>query len=278
MKILTALGKHVVVVVLVSITAASYAATVDTVTIYSNSMKKNIKAVVIKPDSYYQGKTSFPTVYLLHGHSGNYLNWITRVPQIKKMVDDYQLIVVTPDGAFAGWYINSPVDATMQYETFIAKEVPAYIDSKYRTIKNRNARAITGLSMGGHGGLYLGFRHASDFGVCGSMSGAFSLEHITAPQYGVSRLIGDTTNKERYREHSIFKQMETYPKDSIAIIIDCGREDFIFQMSQRVHDKMVELNIPHDYIERPGKHDWAYWRNAIQYQLLFFRNYFDRKL
>jgi S-formylglutathione hydrolase FrmB len=255
----------------------SYAATVDTVDIYSNSMKKNIKAVVIKPDSYDKGKTAFPTVYLLHGHSGNYRNWITRVPDLKKLVDDFQLIIVTPDGAYAGWYIDSPVDPTMQYETFIAKEVPAFIDSKYRTIKNRNARAITGLSMGGHGGLFLGFRHASDFGACGSMSGAFSLEHITAPQYGVSRLLGDTTNKELYKAHTIFKQMETYPKDSVAIIIDCGREDFIFPMSQIVHDKMVELKIPHDYIERPGKHDWAYWRNAIQYQLLFFRNYFDRK-
>jgi enterochelin esterase-like enzyme len=90
--------------------------------------------------------------------------------------------------------------------------------------------------------------------------------------------LGDTTNKELYKAHTIFKQMESYPKDSVAIIIDCGREDFIFPMSQMVHDKMVELKIPHDYIERPGKHDWAYWRNAIQYQLLFFRNYFDREV
>jgi S-formylglutathione hydrolase FrmB len=58
------------------------------------------------------------------------------------------------------------------------------------TIKNRNARAITGLSMGGHGGLYLGFRHASDFGACGSMSGAFSLEHITAPPIWSFKIIG----------------------------------------------------------------------------------------
>jgi predicted peptidase len=54
------------------------------VDIYSNSMKKNIKAVVIKPDSYDKEKTSFPTVYLLHGHSGNYRNWISRVPDLKK--------------------------------------------------------------------------------------------------------------------------------------------------------------------------------------------------
>ncbi|MDQ3277765.1 MAG: esterase family protein, partial [Bacteroidota bacterium] len=36
--------------------------------------------------------------------------------------------------------------------------------------------------------------------------------------------------------------------------------------------------IPHDYTERPGKHDWAYWASAVQYQLLYFRNYFNRNV
>ena len=66
-------------------------------------------------------------------------------------------------------------------------------------------------------------------------------------------------------------------KDSIAVIIDCGIQDFIIEMSRIAHKKMAELEIPHDYIERPGKHDWRYWANAVQYQLLFFRNYFDKK-
>ena len=45
----------------------------------------------------------------------------------------------------------------MKYETYVAQEVPDYIDDHYRTIKNRNARAIGGLSMGGHGALFLAF-------------------------------------------------------------------------------------------------------------------------
>jgi S-formylglutathione hydrolase FrmB len=39
---------------------------------------------------------------------------------------------------------------------------------------------------------------------------------------------------------------------------------------------MLSLKIPHDYIERPGRHDWQYWATAVQYQLLFFRNYFNK--
>jgi S-formylglutathione hydrolase FrmB len=64
-------------------------------------------------------------------------------------------------------------------------------------IKDRRARAITGLSMGGHGGLFLGFRHAGFFGACGSMSGALVVEYITRG-YHVERRLGDTTNKQRY--------------------------------------------------------------------------------
>lgn len=254
-----------------------FAGTVDTVSIYSNSMNRNINTVVIKPDSYKKKKNTYPTVYLLHGHGGSFNNWVTRVPDLKKYADKYQLIIVCPDGAFNSWYFDSPVDNSKTYETFVAKEVPDFVEKNYRTIKDRKARAITGLSMGGHGGLFLGFRHAGFFGACGSMSGALVIEYISDPRYGVDKLLGDTANKQLYRDYSIMNQMEKYPKDSIAVIIDCGTEDFIIQMSRMAHQKMLSLKIPHDYIERPGKHDWDYWRNAVEYQLLYFKNFFEKK-
>lgn len=256
---------------------STFAATVDTVSIYSNAMRKSYKCVVIKPDSYKKKKNVFPTVYLLHGHGGAFDNWIKRVPQIKSYADEYQMIIVCPDGAYSSWYFDSPVDSTMKFETFISKEVPAFVDANYKTIKHRNARAITGLSMGGHGGLFLGFRHANFFGACGSMSGALVIDYITRG-FDMQKRLGDTiTNRHHYRELSIMKEMERYPKDSVAIIIDCGIEDFIIEMSRMVHQKMLKLKIPHDYIERPGTHSWSYWSNAVEYQLLYFRKFFDRK-
>jgi S-formylglutathione hydrolase FrmB len=256
----------------------STAGTVDTVSIYSNAMHRSYKCVIIKPDSYSNPDQKFETVYLLHGHSGNYSNWIKLVPQLKKYADDYQLLIVCPDGQYASWYFDSPVTDSMQFETYIAKEVPAYVDAHYHSIQSRNARAITGLSMGGHGGLYLGFRHADSFAACGSMSGALMISLITDKRYGVDKLLGDTTNnQQRYFDYSIMKEMEQYPKDSLAIIMDCGTEDFVLDMNRAAHKKMLQLKIPHDYTERPGKHDWNYWRNAVQYQLLYFRNTFDRK-
>lgn len=256
------------------VTATAFAARVDTVSIYSNAMQKNFKCVVIQPESP-SGNEKFPVVYLLHGYSGDYSNWINRVPLLKKYADDYNMIVVCPDGGFSSWYLDSPVDTDMRYETYIGMEVPAYIDKHYPTINDRRARAITGLSMGGHGGLLLGFRHADIFGACGSMSGGVDL-YATRNKYDLLKRLGDTiSHAMNWKKFSVINVVEQYPKDSLDIIIDCGTEDFFYNDNRALHDKMLRLKIPHKYIERPGKHDWNYWKNAVQYQLLFFRNYFD---
>lgn len=264
-------------ILLFSLPLLSKAATVDTVDIYSESMQVNIKCVVITPFHPQQKPIPVPVVYLLHGYGGDYSNWIKRVPQLKEFADKYQLILVCPDGHRSSWYFDSPVDSNMRYETFIAKEVPAFIEENYLTIENRKARAITGLSMGGHGGLFLGFRHSDYFGACGSMSGALIIDYITKG-YDVEKRLGDTsTNRHYYHDLSIMKEMESYhsDKDSLAVILDCGTGDFLIEMNRAAHLKMLGLKIPHDYIERPGKHDWKYWANAVDFQLLFFRKYFD---
>ena len=239
-------------------------------------MQKDIKCVVVKPDSYKKKKNHYPVVYLLHGYGGNYSNWVSQ-SNIKQQADNYQIIIVCPDGEFSSWYIDSPVDSTMKFETYVGKEVPETIDKLYRTIPNKKARAITGLSMGGHGGLYLGLRHPDIFGACGSMSGGVDLRPFPKNWHLLKRL-GDTlVNADNWKNYSVINIVETYRGDSSKIIIDCGVGDFFLDVNRALHKKMLDFKIQHDYIERPGKHDWDYWRNAVKYQLLFFKNYFDGK-
>lgn len=254
-------------------------ASVDTVEVYSNSMKKNVKCVVVKPESYKRSKTDFPVVYLLHGFGGSYSNWITRVPVIDSLANVYQLIIVCPDAAFSSWYFNSPVDSSFRYETFTAEELPLFIDANYKTIATKKGRAITGLSMGGFGAYFLTLRHTDTFGACGSMSGAHDLTYIKNA-YDVPKRLGDSiANGKYYVDWSVKTLFDKYdPKDSIAFILDCGIKDFIFLMTKTLHEKMLQLKIPHDYIERPGMHDWRYWGNAVKYQLLFFREWFNRNM
>ncbi|MDP4264197.1 MAG: alpha/beta hydrolase family protein [Bacteroidota bacterium] len=254
-----------------------HAATVDTAGIYSNSMHKTIKCVVIRPVVLQEKPAPLPVLYLLHGYSGNFSNWISKVPELKIYADEYELMIVCPDGDYSSWYFDSPVDTSMRYETYIAKEVPEYIDAHYPTIKDRKGRAITGLSMGGHGGLFLAFRHADVFGACGSMSGGVNLQD-SRNKFDVIKRIGDTIrDADNWKKYSVMTIIENYPKDSLAIIFDCGTEDFFYTSNHALHEKMLKLKIPHDYIERPGSHNWVYWANAVKYQLLFFKTFFDRK-
>ena len=258
------------------ITFNGFAATADTVSIYSEAMKKSFNCVVIKPSDYKKEKKGFPVVYLLHGYSGSFNNWINRVPELLEYADKYALLIVCPDGGYSSWYFDSPLDSSMRYETYIGKEVPAYIDKNFKTIKDRKARAITGLSMGGHGGLFLGFRHSSIFGAGGSMSGGVEL-YSSRNKFDIVKRLGDTiSHSDNWKNYSVTNVIETKPSDSLAIIIDCGTEDFFYSINKALHEKMLKLKIAHDYIERPGKHDWNYWRNAVKYQLLYFREYFQK--
>lgn len=247
----------------------------DTANIFSASMQKNIKCVIIKPDNYKKTKKAFPVLYLLHGYSGSYNNWIVRVPKLQKLATQHNILIVCPDGDFSSWYIDSPIDTASKYETHVGIEIPEYIDKNYKTIKDRKARAITGLSMGGQGALFLALRHSETFGACGGMSAAFLTGDIFTSA-DVPKRLGDSVNfRNNYYEYSITKALENYKKDSLTIMFDCGVDDFCLERNRTIHQKMLEKKIPHEYIERPGTHNWEYWANAIDYQLLFFRKYFD---
>lgn len=254
------------------------AADVDTIQIYSRSMQKSIPAVVVTPDGYSsQPMQRYPVVYLLHGAGGSYSNWIKKVPAIRALADQYQAIIVCPDGASTSWYFDSPIDSGFRYETHVAKEVPNHMDSAYRTINDRRGRAITGLSMGGHGALFIAFRHADRFSIAGSMSGALHVSVIRRG-YNVEKRLGDTVvNAAYWRDWSVLNVIEQYPKDSLSILIDCGTEDRVIPMNRAVHEKMLKLKIPHEYLERPGEHNWPYWENAIQYQMMYINQQFRKK-
>ncbi|MDQ3845839.1 MAG: esterase family protein, partial [Bacteroidota bacterium] len=137
---------------------SAQAAHVDTLEIYSTAMQQKLNAAVVLPDSYKKSKTAYPVLYLLHGGQGSFRDWLTKTPDkflLHRLADQYNIIIVTPEGGPTSYYFDSPLDKTSQYETFISKEVIGKVDSTYRTIKDRKGRVIAGLSMGGHGAMYI---------------------------------------------------------------------------------------------------------------------------
>ena len=257
---------------------AAKAAQVDTLIIQSPSMQKTLKAGVVTPESYKKKKNGpYPVLYLLHGYSGNFSNWLKVPPQkelLQTMADKYQLIIVTPDGGFGSWYYNSPIDKTSQYETFITQELRQEIERRYRAIPDRGGRFISGLSMGGHGALYLSARHPELYLAAGSMSGSLNVAGIDRKNLlpSIEAVLGPKAeNQQVYEANSIVHMMPQLKQSGVQLIIDCGVDDFLIEDNRELHRRLVYEKVPHEYIERPGAHTWAYWGNALEYHLLFFQ-------
>ncbi len=258
---------------LLFISLKTYSATVDTVSTFSPSMKKQIKAVVLRPDSY-DGKKSFPVVYLLHGYSDSYSGWVNMVPAIKNLVDQYQLMIVCPDGNYGSWYFDAPKLATNKYETYVATELVKWVDGNYKTIANKNNRAITGLSMGGHGALFLAFKHQDIFSIAGSMSGGVDIRPFPL-NWDIAKSLGTyADNKDAWDNNTVMELTHLLTPKSLSLIIQCGTEDFFYNVNVKLHEKLLLNNIPHTFISNPGAHNWEYWAEAIQYQLLYINNHF----
>lgn len=252
------------------------AAKVDTVITFSNAMKKNIKAVVITPEGYVKDR-NYPVLYLLHGYSGGFADWIKYVPEIKQLADINHMIIVCPDGNFGSWYFDSPVDANWKYETYIGVELVNWIDAKYKTIADRKARAITGLSMGGHGAFYLAIKHQDTFGAVGSMSGGVDIKPFPK-NWDIATRLGTLEEKpENWKKNSVIDMIDAIKPKSLAIAFECGTNDFFFNVNENLHQQLLYRNIAHDYTVRPGEHNWKYWANAIKYQVQFFSDFFKGK-
>jgi S-formylglutathione hydrolase FrmB len=251
------------------------AAKVDTVETYSDAMHKKIKAIVITPDEYEQGK-EYPVVYLLHGAGGNYKQFFSINPGIAKWADYYHLMVVCADGGNTSWYFDSPVDPAFKYETYITKELVGYIDKNYKTIKARTGRAISGLSMGGHGAFYLAIRHQDVFGAVGSMSGGVDIRPFPKNWDMAKRLGTYAEHPENWEKNTVTNMLYLLTDNALAITFDCGTSDFFFKVNEELHEKMLERNISHDFTARPGAHTSQYWANSVMYHLLFFNNYFKK--
>ena len=249
------------------------AAKVDTIQVKSEKMNRSIPVLVTVPENIHP-YAQLPVVYMLHGYSGDEKSWLIIQPRLKAWADRDQIMIVTPDGENS-WYWDSPVDSNSQFETFVSKELVTYIDSHYPTRANRLSRAVTGLSMGGHGALWLAIRHKDVFGAVGSTSGGVDIRPFPK-NWEMSKQLGvQSEHKERWDAHTVMTQLDRLKNEDLSIIFDCGSEDFFYKVNRKLHDELLKRGIYHDFIVRPGKHNYLYWNNSIEYQWLFFKKFFE---
>jgi len=271
-------------IILLISTVSAFAAKVDTLAVPSAKMGKTYNAAVALPDSYAQSKKSYPVLYLLHGAYGHFDDWLKKTPSqnaVKKLADQYSIIIVMPEGETFSFYLDSPVNNQSQFETYITSELIEKIDKTYRTINNAKGRAITGLSMGGHGALFLSTKHPDLFSAAGSMSGAVDMGSMFTPE-SKERMKGlmapvfgpDGASQKIYASYAVLNMIDQIKSNNLPIIIDIGVDDFLIESNRELHRRLVYAKVPHEYTERPGAHTWEYWEGALPYQVLFFHNVF----
>ena len=235
--------------------------------IASKAVGKTLKVNVLLPDDYGAGERRYPVVYLLHGYGGDYSQW--QKVGIEKEAAGLPAIIVMPDGGNS-FYVNHHEAPEGKWDDYIARELIAHIDSKYRTVPERSSRAISGLSMGGYGALMLGFRHPELYAAVASHSGAVAVPGM--PTEGeiaerVSKAFGPPGSETR-KTYDLAATIEALPKEKRpALYLDCGSRDFLLEWNRTLVRKLSELKLDYEYREVPGGHDFGYWKANVRYSL-----------
>ncbi|HMP66145.1 MAG TPA: alpha/beta hydrolase family protein [Pyrinomonadaceae bacterium] len=240
----------------------------------SKLMARKMPYWIFLPERYFDKTESgrqYPVVYLLHGLTGRFTNW-PELARLAEYLKEMEMIVVSVEGG-NGWYTDSFTKENDRYESYIIRELIPEVDRKFRTISEREHRAIAGLSMGGYGAIKFGLKYPEMFVLAGSFSGAFgaatldertggsaiarSLEAIFGPQDSETRKANDLFDIVR---RSSPETIKTWP----FIYVDCGTEDFLFQNNRDFVSLLVEKRVPHEYRQLPGAHNWQYWDKQIE--------------
>jgi S-formylglutathione hydrolase FrmB len=204
--------------------------------------------------------------YLLHGLSDDHTIWMRRT-SIERYVAGLPLAVVMPDGG-RGWYSNAKEGYSYEDELI---ELVGLVDRTFPVKAERAGRAIGGLSMGGYGAVKLGVKHHGTFASVTSHSGALGFVHgigegrALSPEF--TRIFGPEPSGGPDDPFALVEQVDhgLLPK----LRIDCGTEDFLLDQNRAFHAHLDALNIPHEYEEFPGGHDWAYWDAHVREAVAF---------
>lgn len=224
---------------------------------------------VYTPPSYdSKAKTTYPVLYLLHGYSDDASGW-TAVGRANIILDNLiaqgkarPLIVVMPLGygtmeiVRAGWggLSNHPEVREQNLTKFreaLLTEIMPKVENEYRVIKDRNSRAIAGLSMGGSESLLTGLNNLDKF----AWVGAFSAGGLPEP-----------LEKD-------FPSLDSKANQELKLLwIACGTEDRLITPNRNLREWLKSKGVNHTDIETLGMHTWMVWRrNLSDFVPLLFR-------
>jgi enterochelin esterase family protein len=214
-----------------------------------------------------RGKQTYPVLYLLHGFSDDASAW-TAVGRANVILDNLiaqakakPMLVVMPLGygapevlaqGFGAFRDRALTDRNFnKFSEALLTEVIPRVETAYLVTKDRNSRAVAGLSMGGAESLLTGLNTLDKF----AWIGAFSSGGIT-----------EDFDKE-------FPGLDSKASQQPRLLwIACGTDDRLIEINRKVRAWLASKNIKHVDIETPGAHTWMVWRrNLTEFTPLLFR-------
>ncbi|MBL0744644.1 alpha/beta hydrolase-fold protein [Chryseolinea lacunae] len=233
----------------------------DTISYPSKTVGVARRALIYTPPGFTKSK-KYPVLYLLHGIGGDEKEWLKGgSPQVilDNLYADKKLepmIVVMPNGramkddrAIGNVFDSLKIKAFSDFERDLITDLIPFIERKYPVIKDREHRALAGLSMGGGQSLNFGLGNLDKFAWVGGFSSA---PNTKRPEL----LVPDSQDA----------------KAKLKLLwISCGDADGLIGFSKRTHDYLFTKDVPHVFYVEPGGHDFKVWKNDLYMfsQLLF---------
>jgi S-formylglutathione hydrolase FrmB len=273
--------------------SASAQSRIDCNSLKSRILDDTVRYCVLLPPGYDSAPPKhYPVLYFLHGlgedeqtlfKTGGW-NLIEDLREQHKIGD---FLIVTPEGRTT-FYVNS-ADGKVRFSDFFLQEFIPYIEGKYRIRRERKARAITGISMGGYGALRFAFAYPKMFSAVSAQSAALmtqSPQELNAAMRSGSSLgklmgpvFGNPVDVRNWNENdpfSLAKKNKT-ALGSLAIYFNCGRDDeYDFEVGATALDKQLqEEHIKHEFHLYPGNHSASYFGAHIGEVMEFHSKMFE---
>jgi len=260
----------------------------------SNILGKSVNFTIYLPPGYEENDRAYPIVYLLHGYTDDHTGWV-QFGEIGRIADngiksgDFPPMVIVMPDAGVTWYVNDAASKA-RYEDFFIQEFIPYIEEQFAIRKQKEFRALAGLSMGGYGSLLYAMKHPDLFAAATPLSAAIYTEeevigydqerwdHVEGPMYGKG-----LEGKERITDHwkannpfYLAEQLGAVSLKKVRYYFDCGDEDFLYKGNASFHITLRNMEVPHEFRIRDGAHTWSYWRTGIVGALRFIGESFHR--
>lgn len=236
------------------------------------------------PPSYYRHiphDRRYPTLYLLHGKPALASEWLVKgrfAATLDRMIRTGRLrecIVVMPDGNGGYWRDSEFVNAlrgSANVEDFIAKDLVSYVDQHFPTVRSREGRAISGISMGGYGATVIGMHHPEQFSIIVSVGGYYEPSNT---RLSIDLLGKDGSYREWYTPLKIVGKAASTLKRQSLYVVAGDRDPSGLEQAKKWHTALLHLKIPHVFRVFSGEHEWPFFRKTAPNWLEFVNRHWE---